>query len=117
MKKNILILIILLNTLSSFSFTLSGGEGKGEVIEGELKIVLYPNPAGDFIMYRTEISDNENAMLVIYNMLGEALHTEKISVHQQEGRIDLSEFVSGMYLYKVYINNAPVRAGPFVISK
>jgi hypothetical protein len=85
--------------------------------EGELKIVLYPNPAGDFIMYRTNISDNENAVLIIYNMLGEAMHTEKINVQQREGRIDLSAFISGMYLYKVYINNTPVRAGPFVISK
>lgn len=85
--------------------------------EGELKIVLYPNPAGDFIMYRTDISENENATLIICNMLGEAMYTEKINVQQQEGRIDLSTFVSGMYLYRVYINNAPVRAGPFVISK
>jgi hypothetical protein len=84
-------------------------EGKGGV--------MYPNPAGDFIMYKTDISENENATLIIYNMLGEAMHTEKINVQQQEGRIDLSTFVSGMYLYRVYINNAPVRAGPFVISK
>jgi len=85
--------------------------------EGKLKIVLYPNPAEDFIMYKSDISDNENAFLIIYNMLGEDIHTEKISLQQQEGRIDLSSFVSGMYLYKIYINNAPISTGPIVIRK
>ncbi len=85
--------------------------------EGKLKIILYPNPAEDFIMYKSDISDNENAFLIIYNMLGEDIHTEKISLQQQEGRIDLSSFVSGMYLYKIYINNAPISTGPIVIRK
>lgn len=45
--------------------------------------IVYPNPANDYIMYKTNIINNEKTKLIIYNLLGKAIHTENLP--QQEG--------------------------------
>jgi hypothetical protein len=57
--------------------------------------IIYPQPAGDFINIQSPYA-NSNFMVNIYNALGETIFTGTNS-----NRINVSEFLSGIYILKL----------------
>ena len=64
------------------------------------KINIYPNPANDYIIIKNnEYSDYS---IKIYDILGNLLNERAIKTDE---RIDISSFLSGIYLIQLYISN------------
>lgn len=84
--------------------------------EGEIKFILFPNPANSFINYRATLADQENAELVIYNVLGKPLLTQVFTNENLEGIIDIQEMASGLYTYRIFINKESVKSGTFIVN-
>jgi hypothetical protein len=59
-----------------------------------LEISVYPNPTADYVT----IEGGENAMVVVYNILGKVVMTE---TNLQNGRLDLSALTRGNYIVSV----------------
>jgi hypothetical protein len=59
------------------------------------KIILFPNPAGDFLNVKTEKFIPQKYEIV--NVLGEKISSEAILGVKTEFQIDLKNLVSGIY--------------------
>lgn len=92
-----------------------GGQGASFVSDGILginsdqlnKVIVYPNPATTVL----NINNAENAMVEIYNVLGQVLYTKNNISIQQE--IEVSSLNSGTYFVKITNGNA-VKTSKFV---
>lgn len=62
-----------------------------------LSFELYPNPAHEIIIVKTETG--QNGLLVISNLLGAIVYIEKITV--PEMKVDVSSFINGVYLIEL----------------
>ena len=69
------------------------------------KIVVYPNPIDDFVHIRFEENSNLNIDIVLYNQLGQELLSKSIEVLNQEIKLDISSYVSGVYFLMLENNN------------
>lgn len=83
-------------TTFSISFTIATGIKENSQSE---KLLAYPNPANSFvkITYQT----NENAELVLYNIVGEKVRNYPIAIGSKEIKIDTSELPAGTYFYSI----------------
>jgi hypothetical protein len=68
------------------------------------QLTIYPNPNdGNFILtYQSGIDEGTTPILEIYNMLGEKILNEALSLVNSGNLIDLSSQHDGVYLYRVY---------------
>ncbi len=72
-------------------------------LNDEYSIDIYPNPTvSDIILSTTEISFSEKDKILLYNVLGELLHTSNIT--NQQTILSLSFYPSGIYLLRTNIN-------------
>ena len=76
----------------------------------ESKVIIYPNPANDFIIFNLE---NTKGYLEIHDMKGKILLNKHITNNQ---RIDVSAFPNGIYLYKID-SKEKEQQGKFTIAK
>jgi len=58
---------------------------------------IFPNPAVEQL--NIEIENPDNAMIEIYNAIGNRIFSK--AIHSQTEKIDLSDFSTGFYLVKV----------------
>ncbi len=73
--------------------------------------IVYPNPAQDFINIRLG-GHIQNATIEIYDLSGKKMHTENLQT--TETQINISRFVSGTYVYKIYTDSKTIDSGKFV---
>lgn len=75
---------------------------------------LYPNPANDFINFKSE---NKNAKSIsVYDVNGQLVRT--VNVNSTLTRIDISSFAPGMYFYSVTDTNGTISArGKFNVAR
>lgn len=76
-----------------------------------------PNPAVDRALIPFELKDNnENAKLVVYNILGSEIKT--VPVQGTEGTIDLnvSDLQAGLYIYSFYNSNKLLSSSRLVVK-
>lgn len=62
----------------------------------ESSIIVYPNPANDFIHVNYDLTASTDAMIEIYNMVGVKVMSMNAEGSQQ--KIDVSDLESGMYI-------------------
>jgi hypothetical protein len=84
--------------------------------EGNYKGVLYPNPANDYVIYKTWLNEGETVTIVIYDVMGKPVILKQITGTTEE-QFDLSNFSSGIYFYKITLNQKQVQAGKLIINK
>jgi hypothetical protein len=65
------------------------------------KIKIYPVPANDFVVI--ELSDIENANLILYNFVGQQIHLQVLT--EKMNTIDLSMYPSGFYHITIFGSN------------
>jgi hypothetical protein len=72
--------------------------------EGGQRVFLYPNPSSGQVELRFEASPGEKLQLELYNMLGQQLWQQKLSVEQagwQQTTLDFGTLASGMYGFRM----------------
>ena len=84
--------------------------------DGNYKGVLYPNPASDYVIYKTWLNEGETLTIVFYDVMGKPIILKQISDTVEE-QFDLSKISSGIYFYKITLNQKQVQAGKLIISK
>ncbi|MEI7801785.1 MAG: T9SS type A sorting domain-containing protein [Bacteroidota bacterium] len=66
-------------------------------------IIIYPNPADDFLEIKNSFSGNENATVKIFDVTGKEIFTSKIS--SSNFKIQTSEFSDGIYFCQLKSND------------
>lgn len=64
------------------------------------KIILYPNPATDFIQLEMPVQDMKKYHFKLLDMNGKCLKNEKITT--SSSKIDLKDFVASFYVLNVF---------------
>ena len=81
-------------------------------------VKVYPNPANNelfFILNNAE--STENLQVNIYNVNGSLVMHAKLDNTNEAQKIDLQEFVSGIYFYQILSNSTLIKASKVVIMK
>ena len=66
---------------------------------------LYPNPARTAVYYESELNDNENGLLELYDMLGNKLSAYKLNHGKNKITIGTLNYARGVYMVKVNITD------------
>ena len=66
---------------------------------------LYPNPARTAVYYESELNDNENGLLELYDMLGNKLSAYTLNHGKNKITIGTSGYARGVYMVKVNITD------------
>jgi hypothetical protein len=82
----------------SFNATPLGVEG---IVEHNNQVVVYPNPANDFIFVRHFSDNGQNRSIKIINAFGKTIKEVPFSADSGEFKIDLSDLSAGFYYYSV----------------
>ena len=69
-------------------------------LQGEL-FSVYPNPAGDFIIFKKEKENYEDILIKLVNTKGQLIFEEKVSPVNIEKYISTNKFIEGMYVLMV----------------
>ena len=80
---------------NSYYFKINGSSNSGITNNPINKINIYPNPSNGSL----NITNAENANIIVYNLLGEAV--KNISINSAFSTIDLSKLSNGSYIIKV----------------
>jgi hypothetical protein len=72
-----------------------------------LEIVLYPNPATDFILLKIENYEIENLSYQLFDINGNLLHSNRVEAN--ETNISVSNLVSATYFLNVTDNNKVIK--------
>ncbi len=79
-------------------------------------ILLYPNPAVDFINIEFVSQPGERAQFRLYNISGKLMHSEGISGSAKAYRIDLRKLPGGQYFYTVVMNSGVKQSGKIILK-
>ena len=79
--------------------------GINEVNENLSSGKLYPNPARTAVYYESELNDNENGLLELYDMLGNKLSAYTLNHGKNKITIGTSGYARGVYMVKVNITD------------
>lgn len=75
-------------------------------------LVIYPNPASDYINFRVTSTDISKANLSVTNLQGQLVLSQPILAQES---IDISQVPNGLYVYKLELNQKSV-SGKIIIS-
>jgi hypothetical protein len=80
----------------------------------------YPNPFNPSTTIRYEVSERSTVRLQVFNLLGQEMSTlvdEEQNSGVYEARFDGSGFSSGIYLYRLFVNNRLVASQKMILIK
>ena len=82
----------------------------------ERKVFVYPNPANDQVSFNFGVNNSIKINEIwIYNSLGQLIKKEKFANFQQDYKINISDYKSGIYYYKITLMNSLEKySGKFV---
>jgi hypothetical protein len=83
-----------------------------EEVEGKNILEVYPNPAQD-ILYLKGLDPGEKYQLLIYDVTGRIILTEKITT----ASVDIHQLTLGLYFYKIENNKSAIKSGRITIIK
>ncbi|MBC7862450.1 MAG: DUF3494 domain-containing protein [Bacteroidia bacterium] len=93
-----------------------GSVGIQSLNSEDKKIIIYPNPfSASASIYLNDLSQLNNCVLTIYNVLGEAVISTTIT--KQLTVIETSSFPSGIYFYKIMTNSTTIQSGKLVAQQ
>jgi hypothetical protein len=102
------------STLSLDAIVFNYPAGISEVFYMNNDVILYPNPASDFLTVKSKNGDKAKA--VIYDISGRLISNEELVYGV--AKIDLTKFENGLYICKVIDeNNKIIFTDKFTVSK
>ena len=75
-------------------------------------LVVYPNPASNFVNFKISGTDINKADLSVSNLQGQLVLSQPILA---EETLDISQIPNGLYVYKLELNQKSV-SGKIIIS-
>lgn len=87
------------NVMVQTTNTCSVVAGINEAINGN-SVMVYPNPSNGVFLFNINNADSKNALLEIYNLLGEKVYSTREVESQLQ--INLSEYPKGLYFVKLF---------------
>ena len=85
-----------------------------EEVSNHLSYKIYPNPASDIVTINMNNPNNDDAEIIISNLLGDVVFSEKMNREQQE--INTVNFNDGIYLVSIKTGKT-VKTGKLIIQK
>ena len=88
-----------------------------ENVQNEL--VIYPNPANEFIFLHTNFSSSEQYRIEIFNIFGSRTYSSVMHNNDSKNRfqkIDISQLTQGIYLLRVY-SDSKVYSSKIIITE
>jgi Secretion system C-terminal sorting domain/YHYH protein len=82
----------------------------------DLKIAIFPNPAGDFIAIQTSGLLREKADITLFDMNGKIMQTTAIEAGSTIGFLDARTLYSGVYLVKISVNGRVISAEKVIVE-
>lgn len=95
-------------------------EGQGtRTLENKIKSFVKPNPSEGIVDFYLISPEKGNYQIIIYDNNGNKVQDFELVKNQLEAihRIDISNFGSGLYFYRVFNNGEAITSGKFIISK
>ncbi len=78
----------------------------------------YPNPASSTVSFDYNMPyDANSASIAIYNMMGQEVVRQNISIGGSRADINVSDLNEGVYFYSLIVNNKTVKTNKFVVSR
>lgn len=95
----------------------NSGDNRNSILEFNEDLLLYPNPAMDWINLRFPSFSEKKGIIRIYNAFGQLVHSfAKTPFEQEEILIDLEGFENGIYLVTVQMDKLPLISRRFVVE-
>ncbi len=99
-----------------YNVTKPTGLEEGLSVAGVKASPVYPSPSSDFIYINYTMPLRvERVALEIYNTLGKTVRTETLDPMRQSIRIDVTNFKSGVYLYRILADGKKSAVKRFVV--
>lgn len=76
--------------------------GLNEINQHKATVLVYPNPASNFVSISIEGNDIKEASYILTNAVGQSLHESKLE--RTTGILDLSHLPSAIYMLEVNVN-------------
>jgi hypothetical protein len=92
---------LFIDDVSVIDCTVGIGEVNGNLSSGK----LYPNPANTAVYYESELNDNENGLLELYDIFGNKLSAYKLNHGKNKITIGTSGYARGVYMVKINITD------------
>ena len=86
-------------TVNDWVVTVTITTSIAELVEPE--IVIYPNPAGDFIHLQSEIFSQQFAIVEVFDLRGRKLLEKQIPAGSEKVEMDVSSLKSGIYFCRI----------------
>lgn len=77
---------------------------------------VYPNPVVDKATFQLTIPENSTAALEIFDLTGKKRYQQEIG-NTPQVEVDCSNYINGIYFYKILIDNKINKTGKFVVQK
>jgi hypothetical protein len=90
-------------------------EEDGSIVEEGNIFKVYPNPANSTLTVEGIVSEGESAIFELQTVTGSMLRTERLT--DGKTSVDVSDLPSGLYIYRVSINQHSVHTGKQVILR
>jgi len=76
----------------------------------------YPNPASDFFFIDYNISNANMAQIEVMNLLGSTVLSQELSISASKAKIDISNFVSGVYFYNLIVDGSITKSKKLIVK-
>ena len=77
----------------------------------------YPNPASTMVRFNYELSSNENAVVSVYNLLGQEMMRQELNSLQGQLAIPVSDLQEGIYFCTIMMNGQTLQTEKFIVKK
>ena len=91
--------------------------GIKEILSGEEKVSLFPNPVSDELTISFTSILDENAILNLYNSLGQIVNSYSLNKGQRNYSISLNQEEKGIYFYSIESQQKIIDSGKMIILK
>ncbi|MFK8004954.1 MAG: T9SS type A sorting domain-containing protein, partial [Saprospiraceae bacterium] len=83
----------------------------------KFNVKAFPNPTPDYINFQIEFLDKEDLDISIYNIMGQKVFSYFVEKNINNFKIDLSDFPTGTYFYKLKNDKILIHQGKFIIQR
>ena len=80
------------------------------------QVILYPNPASDYLFIDYDIIFVKEAKLQIYNSIGAIVYTKILDEKQDNFKISVSEYKNGLYFCSLQIDGKLLNTKKILIN-
>ena len=89
---------------------------KTETTSSTMKGKWYPNPAKDEVYYEIQLSEEQSGQVVIIDLMGKEHVSALLNSGNNKTTFDIKSLPSGIYFYRVKINNKLQEVNKFIIQ-